>query len=151
MNLDLELPGALKAYALARRGFGRFSIGYNATKKRQGVGNVQRYLEEIELHEVSCVVFPAAPRAIATGVKDDAAEYAATVKALEALVAHLKADTARAKAEVNAQQLARLDRLWQQSYRAEKRPTSRRTPRTAGCSARWSTGSRRPSRRTSRP
>jgi HK97 family phage prohead protease len=67
MELDLELPGAVKVYAMGRRGYGAYSIGYIPTKKRY-VGDV-RHLEEIDLLEVSSVVYPAASRAVLTGAK----------------------------------------------------------------------------------
>jgi HK97 family phage prohead protease len=103
-ELAMDLPASRKAHYMARKGYGSLSIGYTPTRKRQGSGGV-RYLEEIDLSEVSVVLYPANPAARITGAKE--AEEAATIEALTALTADMKRYLAdkrweRTKASIDA-------------------------------------------------
>lgn len=100
-QLDMELPAARKAFYMASKGYGSLSIGYTATKKRQAAGGV-RHLEEIDLAEVSCVLYPANPAARIEGAK--ASEWT-----LEELTADIRAYAAKCRRETHAREMARLD------------------------------------------
>ena len=88
-KLILETVKGAETYALMKAGaLDALSIGYRTVKDRIDRAKGVRFLEEVDLHEISVVVFPMNPKAAISAVKnhDRAVEFARSVeRAIEAL------------------------------------------------------------------